>query len=314
MNRKQYLVYRLVWTVVGAWGALSGIFLAFALAPDPGQYKICPGGGCRAAYRAARNYDAPLHERYLSWMEGFLTFDLGTTVRGEPIAGVLADASTVTLTYLVLSVALAVIAGVGVGLFVAMRPDSKLLRAVRAVSYVGFAIPTFVAALGVFFVAVEYLGIYTLEYDHEQALFTARNLVALTLPAGVVTVNLFAIQLRYARSESVDILQRDFIRALHARGMGTAVVVRHVLKNGATSLLSVFFSELVGVVFVVLVVVEVIFDIPGFGQLLYRGIQQRDLGIILATTTFPILLVMVGNFVQDVAYTIIDPRIESGAE
>lgn len=309
MNRKQYLAYRFAWTLIGAWAALSGIFLAFALTPDPNQY--CMGSGCRDAYRAARNYDVPLGERYLTWMEGFLTLDLGTTVRGELVVDVLVSASTVTLTYLVLSVVLAVVIGVAVGTFLAMKPGGRLLRVVRSAAYVGFAIPTFVAALAVFFLAVEHLGIHTLDYDHERALFTARNLVALTLPAGVLTVNLLAVQLRYARSESVEILQEDFIEALHARGVGTVAVVRHVLKNGATSLLSVFFSELVSVMFVVVVVVEVIFGVPGFGWLLYRGIQQRDVGVILSTTIFPILLVMFGNLLQDVAYSVLDPRIAS---
>lgn len=311
MNRKQYLAYRLAWTIVGAWAALSGIFFAFALTPDPGQY--CMGSGCREAYRTARNYDVPLRERYLAWMESFLTLDLGTTVRGEPIVDALAAASTVTLTYLVLSVVLAVTIGVGAGTFLAMKPNGRLLRVVRSTAYVGFAIPTFVAALAVFFVSVEYFGVHTLDYDHDRALFTARNLVALALPAGVLTVNLLAIQLRYARSESNEILQEDFVEALRARGVGTAAVVEHVLKNGATSLLSVFFSELVGVTFVVIVVIEVIFGIPGFGRLLYRGIQMRDLGLILSTTTFPILLVVFGNLIQDVAYSVIDPRIDSEA-
>lgn len=313
MNRTQYLVYRLAWTLFGAWGALSAIFFAFALTPDPNQYQMCPGGGCREAYRAARNYDAPLHERYLTWMESFLTLDLGTTVRGEPIADVLAEASAVTLTYLVPSVLLGVTIGVGAGLFLAMRPDSRLLQVVRSFSYVGFAIPTFVAALGLFFFAEEYFAVYTLDYDRQQALFTARNLVALVLPASVVTVNLLAVQLRYARSESAEILQADFVRALRADGLDAATVARHVLKNGASSLLSLFFSELVGVVFVVLVVVEVIFGVPGFGYLLYRAIRARDSGLILATTTFPILLVMFGNLLQDVLYSFVDPRIDTEA-
>lgn len=309
MNRKQYLAYRLAWTIFGAWGVLSGIFVVYALTPDPNQY--CMGSGCRAAYRAARNYDVPWHERYLRWMEGFLTLDFGTTVRGEPIVDVLASASTVTLTYLVPSVVLAVTIGVGVGLVLAVRPDRKLPRVVRSVAYVGFAIPTFVAALGIFTVAIEHFRIHTLGYEPEQALFTSRNLVALTLPAGVLTVNLLAVQLRFARSEFTDILQEDFVKALRANGTSARTLVAHLVKNGASSLLSLFFSELVGVMFVVLVVVEVIFNVPGFGQLLYRGIRDRDPGLILTTTTFPILLIMFGNLLQDVLYSFIDPRIDT---
>lgn len=296
MNRKQYLAYRLTWTLVGAWTAMTAIFLAFALTPDPEQYQL---GGGTAAYRAARNYDEPLLDRYLTWMESFVTFDLGTTVHGQPVVDVLAHASTVTLTYVVPSVVLAVAIGVAVGTFVAMNPESRLLRAIRSVSYLSFSIPTFVAAEGLFILA-KGLGWYDVEVD-----------TPLVLPALVLTVNLLAVQLRYARSESVEILQEDFVRTLRATGAGTTAFAKHVLKNGASSLLSLFFSELVGVMFVVVVVVEAVFGIPGFGSLLFNGIQNRDAGIILSTTIFPILLVMFGNLLQDVAYAVIDPRVEA---
>lgn len=310
MNRAHYIAYRLGWTVVGAWGALTAIFLIFALTPDPGQYNIFETASPEA-YRALRGYDQPLLHRYLGWMESFVTFDLGTTIDGRPVRSVVASASLVTLVYLVPSVLLAVGIGVGVGLFVAMRPDSRLLRFARGLSYVGFAIPTFVAADALFIFSVDYLEWYLFEYDPKQALFTSRNLTALTLPALVLTLNLLAVQLRYTQSESLEILQEDFVQTLRSTGAGTWTFVRHVLKNGAPSLLSLFFSELVGVMFVVVVVVEVVFGVPGYGQLLYQAIFDRDIGIILATTVFPILLVMFGNLVQDVAYTLVDPRIGS---
>lgn len=309
MNRAQYIAYRLGWTIIGAWGALTAIFFAFALTPDPNEY---PFGGGAEAYQAARNYNQPLLDRYLAWLENFATLNLGTTASGhQPVADVLASASTVTLTYLVPSVVLAVGIGVGVGLFVAMRPESNLLRLARNFSYVGFAIPTIVAAEGLFFVSIEYLEWYYFRWDHEQALFTSRNLGALTLPALVLAVNLLAVQLRYTQSESLEILQEDFVQTLRATGAGTWTFAEHVFKNGLPSLLSLFFSELVGVMFVIVVVVEVIFGIPGYGQLLYQGIENRDIGIILATTVIPIMLIMFGNLLQDVAYSIVDPRIGS---
>jgi len=310
MNRAQYIAYRLGWTIVGAWGVLTAIFLVFALTPDPGQYNIFDQFTA-AEYRAARGYDQPLLQRYLAWMEGFLTLDLGTTIHGQSVRSRVAEASLVTIVYLVPSVIIAVGAGVGVGLFAAMRPESRLLRIARNFSYVGFAIPTFVAAEALFFVSVEHLGWYYFRWDPEQALFTSRNLGALTLPALVLVVNMLAVQLRYAQSESIEILQEDFVQTLRATGAGTWAFAKHVLKNGAPSLLSLFFSELVGVMFVVVVVVEVVFEIPGYGWLLFQGINSRDIGIILATTVFPILLVMLGNLLQDVTYSLIDPRIES---
>lgn len=310
MNRTRYVAYRFAWTVVGAWGTLTAIFFAFALTPDPGQYDIF-NGVSQDQYRALRNYDAPIHERYLAWMESVLTLDLGNTVTGRPIADALVEASTVTLTYLVPSVAIAVVVGVAVGTFVAMNPESNVLRAVRAIAYVGFAIPAFVAADALFLFSTDYLRWYYFKYDHQQALFTSRNLGALVLPGLVLTVNLLAVQLRYAQSESAEILQEDFVKTLRATGAGTAAFAKHVFKNAASSLLSLFFSEMVGVAFVVVAVIEVVFEIPGFGSLLFTGIEDRDPGLLLSTTVFPILLIMFGNLVQDVAYALLDPRVEA---
>lgn len=310
MNTTRYIAYRLLWTMTGVWAVLTGIFLFFGLTPDTEQYNI-KNGLTVAEYRELYNLDVPLHERYLTWLHSFLTLDLGTTTYGDPIADLLAEATAVTLAYLVPSVVVALVVGVGVGVLGALNRDSLLVRMVRAGSYAGFAIPTFIAADTMFFVAVEHFSVFTLEYDHEQALFTSRNLVALALPACVLTVNMIAVQFRYARTESIGILQADFVRTLRANGAGTLDVARHVFRNAASSLLALFVSELVGVIFVVVVVVEVIFGVPGFGSLLYRGIQSRDIGIILATTVFPIVLVMVGNLLQDVAHVFLDPRVTS---
>jgi len=308
MNRKRYVAYRLAWAAVGVWFVFTLIFLVFELTPDPNQYML---GGGTDAYRAARGYDQPVLARYLAWLSAFLTLDLGTTVYGSPVTKQLADAAAVTVTYAVPALFLGVTVGVGIGLFGAIHPESRATRLVQGLAYVGFAIPTFVAADAMFFVAQEHFQVFNLDYSREVGLWTVRNLRALTLPGVVLTASVVAVQLRYARTESSEVLQEDFVRTLRASGAGTATLVRHVLKNVASSLLALFVSELVGVVFVVLVVIEVVFAVPGFGALLYNGIHDRDIGLILGTTVFPILLVMVGNLLQDVAHAIIDPRVEA---
>lgn len=308
MSRRRYVAYRLAWTALGAWAVLTLLFLVFEFTPDPNQFMV---GGGTDQYRELRNYDQPALQRYLGWLWGFLTLDLGSTIQGTPVSKELADAAAVTLTYLVPSVLLGVTVGVGAGLFGAVKPDGKAAKLVKALSYVGFAIPTFVAADAMFFVAKEHLQIFGIEYDAEFGLFTLRNLRALLLPASVVTVNVLAVQLRYARTESNEVLQEEFVRTLRASGANTLTLVRHVLRNVASSLLALFVSELVGVVFVVLVVVEVIFGVPGFGALLYNGIHDRDVGIILGTTVLPVVFIMLGNLAQDLAQAIIDPRVEA---
>lgn len=310
MSRKRYVAYRLAWTAVGAWAALTLVFLVFDLTPDPGQYSIFDSLTVEE-YRELRGYDQPFLERYLSWMVGFLTLDLGTTIHGDPVAKELADAATVTLTYLVPAVVLGTTAGVSAGLLGAVDPEGKAARLVRATSYVGFAIPTFVAADAMFFVAEKHFQVFGIAYDTEVRLLSVRNLRALALPGVVLAVNVLAVQLRYAQTESIEVLQEDFVRTLRASGAGTATLVRHVFRNVASSLLALFVSELVGVMFVIVVVIEVIFGVPGYGTLLYDAIHDRDIGLILGTTVLPIVLVMVGNLLQDLAHVALDPRVGS---
>lgn len=308
MNKKRYVAYRLGWAVAGVWFVFTLLFLVFELTPDPNQFML---GGGTEQYRELRNYDEPILQRYVSWMVAFITLDLGNTIYGTPIRRELADAAAVTLTYLVPSLVVGVTAGVGAGLLGAIRPKGWTARLVRILAFVGFAIPTFVAADAMFFVAKEHLHVFDIEYDPELGLYTLQNLRALLLPALVLTVNVLAVQLRYARTESSEVLQEDFVRTLRASGAGTLTLLRHVFRNVASSLMALFVSELVGVVFVVLVVIEVIFGVPGFGALLYNSVQNRDIGLIFGTTVFPIVLILLGNLVQDVAQTIIDPRVEA---
>lgn len=323
MNLRWYVLRRVAWTVFAAYLLLTGAFLMFAYTPDPNEALVRFGAGVGAenpveaqeeaiaAYREARNRDVPVLERYRDWMVGYATFDWGHSYsRGEPVADLIADRLPVTLAYLVPAVVLATLAGVVLGLVAAFDRHGVVDVSVTSLSYLGLGLPAFFLGELLIAVALRQFGWYGVMWDTRYGLWTRQNLTSLALPGLVVAANLLAVQVRYARAEALEYLPADFVRRLRAGGASTLDVARHVLRNAALPLVSLVFTEMLAVLFVSIFVLEVVFDVPGVGALAYSAIQQRDTGVVLATTLIPAFVGLFGNLIQDVAYTVLDPRVD----
>ncbi len=327
MSRWWYLARRVAWTVVAAWLLLSGTFLVYAYTPDPNRALVGFGAAqaaamqgenataaaqqALAAYDEARNYDEPLLERYTRWVVGYATGNWGESfTHREPVIDVIADRAPFTLVYVIPGIVIAVLLGVLLGLLAATSRSTLADYVVTVVAYSGLGIPAFVLGDLLLVLALREFAWYGVLYDSRSGLFTARNLTSMALPAFVVGANVFAVQVRYARAESLDHVASDFVKRLRASGGGTATTARHVLRNAALPLVSLFFTETLTVLFVTIYVVEVVFQVPGLGKLAYDAIEARDIGVILATTMLPVFVGVFGNLVQDVAYTLLDPRVD----
>ncbi|WP_435156094.1 ABC transporter permease subunit [Haladaptatus sp. DFWS20] len=121
--------------------------------------------------------------------------------------------------------------------------------------------------------------------------------------------NLLAVQIRYTRSTSLEYVPAEFVKTLHSNGASACDVGRHVLRNAALPLVSLFFAETATILFITILVVEMVFGLPGFGTLTFNAIKARDPGLILATTMIPIFIGLAGNLIQDIAYAVLDPRV-----
>lgn len=307
-----------------AYLLLSGAFLVFAYTPDPNKALVAFAAAnpddpenissdsekAVAAYEEARNYDEPVLDRYVTWMVSYATLDWGRSLTtGKPVIDALAERIPVTLAYLVPAIVLSTLLGVGSGLVSAMWPKGIVDRVTATFSYVGLGVPGFVIGELILIGSIMHLSWYRAYYDPRFGLWTAENLVSLALPAFVVALNLLAAQARYARAESREYLPAEFVKTLRASGADARTIGRHVLRNAALPLLTVFFAELLTVLFLTVYVIEVVFRIPGVGQLAYQAIEQRDIGTILATTLLPAFVALLGNLLQDFAYTVLDPRV-----
>lgn len=329
MSLRWYVVRRTLWTVLAAYLVLSGAFFLFAYTPDPNEQLVAFGAGMGAAlsgedpteaqeealqaYREARNYDEPVLDRYADWMIGYATLNWGYSfAHGEPVSDLIADRLPVTLVYLIPGILLALVLGLAVGLYAAIHRAGPVDRLGTTTAYVGVGLPHFFLAELLIVIAIGELGWYGALWDDRYGLWTQENLTALTLPMLVVAANLFAVQVRYVRSEALEYVPADFVKRLRASGASSWTIARHVLRNAAMPLVSLFFTETLTVLFVTVYVIEVVFALPGLGELAYEAIFDRDVGLILATTLIPVMVALVGNLIQDVAYTALDPRVSYG--
>lgn len=315
MSSRWKLLRRGLFTVFAIYLVLTIAFGFVTLTGDPNQGAIVwdtsttqgqeAATEALAEYREARNLDDPLAERYASWLVDMTTLDWGTSFsQNAPVMKLIANALPRTLAYVIPAMAFALVGGIGIGLYSATHEQTLLSRLGAGVAYVGLGIPNFWLAGTLLFAFTIPLGQYgQATVPYWQVLKTT------VLPAFVLGTSLLAGQARYARAESSEYVNAEFVKLLRAKGASGWAVARHLLRNAAVPLLSLFFADLLVIVALNIYVLEVVFGIPGLGQLSYGAIQNRDLPLILGTVMVLVFAGIFGNLFQDIAYRALDPRI-----
>jgi len=267
-----------------------------------------------AAQATAMGLDRPAVVRYLDWFGRMLVGDFGTsTVSRQSIGPEIADALGITVILVLTSVALALLFAIPFGILTAVRqrkPDGAILS---GISQIGVAVPGFLAGMllvTVFAVALRWLpaGGWVDPSDDFSGF-----LEHLILPAIALGSVQGAVLSRYVRSAVLDVMRDDFMRTARAKGLGTGrALFRHGLRNAAVPVMTVLGLQ-IATLLIGAVVIERVFSIPGLGSLLLDKVALRDLpavqGIVLVLVVFVLLL----NFVVDLAFTLIDPRLRSAA-
>lgn len=313
MRARWFLVRRTAWTVVAGWLFLSATFFTLALTRDPNitALKWAAGGpeaqeAAVQAYLESRGRTGSLGERYLKWLRRYLTLDLGQSfVYDRPVTAVLTDRLPVTLGYLVPAIGVASVVSVLTGVFGAIRKGSASDRVTNWLSYAGLGVPAFF--LGV--LLIRHGGVPA--YQPALGYFHPSNLTVLAAAAGVVGLNLYAVQSWAIRAEAVEIVPAEFVKTLRANGAGDRRVARHVLRNALAPVFALLVSELLVVVFVGVYVVELVFGLSGVAAASFRAFQDRDFALIIATVVLPVLVALVANLLLDVVSAYLDPRVAS---
>jgi peptide/nickel transport system permease protein len=249
--------------------------------------------------------DKPLHVRYLNYMRGLVTLNLGKSfLRREPVAALVADRIWPTVKLAVVAMGIAVCLGVPLGFFSALRQGTWTDTGSMVGAVSGVSLPHFwLGLLFMFFFAVK-LPILPAQGYGDGAV---ANII---LPAFTLGLSYMALLARITRAAVVEILNTDYIRTARAKGLPEILVNRkHVFRNAMILVLTTAglqFGGLMGGT----VVVEKLFSWPGVGSLLVDALFQRDIPVAQGCILFLIVVFLVVNLAVDLLYAVIDPRIE----
>jgi peptide/nickel transport system permease protein len=300
---------------------LVGVFLLLQLAPGDAVDALIAqmgGGGDAAAMRAELGLDQSVAAQLVQYLWRLVRFDLGfSTIYGKPVATVIFERLPATLLLMTSSLSFAFFLGLLFGVIAARRVNRWPDTIISTIGLLFYATPSFwfgLMAIVLFSVYLHWLpaggfGDITQSYTGIAAVLDiARHLVLPTLTLGLIFL---AIYLRIMRASMLEVLSLDFVRTARAKGLSeTRIVVRHVLRNAMLPMVTLIGLQ-AGTMLGGSVVVESVFALPGLGRLAYESVVQRDLNTLLGIVFVSALLVISINFVVDILYARLDPRISS---
>ncbi|HSU20833.1 ABC transporter permease [Comamonadaceae bacterium OTU4NAUVB1] len=303
-------------TLIGTLiGASAIVFLVLEILPgNAAQILMGPDASPEAVTALATKLglDAPAWTRYVHWVGGLLTGNLGDSYAyGSPVLDLILERLALTVPLALLAMTLTTVLALVVGVTAAARHNRLGDVGLMSLAQVGIAIPNFwfaILLILVFSVKLQWFSAGGFEGWGEGV---GAGLKSLLLPALSLAVVQAAILARITRSAVLEVLREDFVRTARAKGVSRrAVLWLHVLRNALIPVITVMgmqFSELLAGT----IVVENVFYLPGLGRLIFQAISNRDLVVVRNCVMLLAAMVVIVNFVVDVLYAVIDPRIKA---
>jgi peptide/nickel transport system permease protein len=317
-----YVTRRLLWTVFATFVILSATWGLLAVTPNQSvaqlQFQTASAGGsaeeAAEAFREARGLNRPLHERYLDYMGNMLSLNWGwSESRSQPVTTAIVEAIPYTAVYSVPTTILSVLLGLSIGLYSATHQYTKTDYAATFLGFFGYAIPNFWFAIVLLLLFGVQLGWVPVVFDADAPFVSATMARQLVLPVFVLVTGTIAGTMRYSRAEALEYVQAEFVKTARAKGAGELrVLSRHILRPAAVPLVTILIGDILTIFLAASYLVEVVFGIPGLGQLSFEAIIAQDTALVLGTTLVFTFIAILGNLLQDIAYTVLDPRIDYG--
>jgi peptide/nickel transport system permease protein len=263
-----------------------------------------------AALRARLGLSDPVWLQFWHWFAAVLRGNFGVSMRtGLPVGPTMFTALARSLLLAACSIMLMLMVAVPLGVVAALRRGRAADLAAGLVSYLGISVPEFVTATIVLVVLADRLGWLPATGYVPLAEHFADGVRHLVAPVLTVSLVLIAHVSRMMRSETIDVLASDYVRAAELKGLARRTVLRrHVLRNALLPVVTVVALD-VGYLLGGIIVVEEIFAIPGIGRELLIAIQNRDLPAIQAGALIMAATYAVANLLADIAYAVLDPRL-----
>ncbi|HUP09762.1 MAG TPA: ABC transporter permease [Caldimonas sp.] len=309
-----FLLKRLVTFVLTMLAASAVIFTVLDVLPgNAAELKLGVDATPEAiaALRHQLGLDRPAIERYGAWLAGAAHGDLGRSVAYDvPVGALILERLQVTLPLAVMAMALTTVIALALGIYAASRHNQPGDLGVMALSQLGIALPNFwfgILLILLFSVKLHWFSAGGFP-GWDEGVWA--GLKALVLPAAALAAVQAAILARITRSAVLDVLREDFVRTARAKGLSPRQTLwRHVLRNAFVPVLTVMglqFANLIAGT----VVIENVFSLPGLGRLVFQAIANRDLLVVRNVVMLLAASVIVINFIVDVLYAVIDPRLK----
>ncbi|KAF0100866.1 MAG: peptide/nickel transport system permease protein [Rhodospirillaceae bacterium] len=309
-----YLTRRVLLMVLTLFGMSVLIFVMLRLVPGNIADILVDSAGIadpkeKAKIAAELGLDRPIFDQYLQWIGGLVRGDLGFAYVSErPALEEIAPRIPISAKLAGLALFFSVILGVPLGVISAVRQNSAIDYLLRIVSLSGLSLPSFWLGLLILMASVQWFGMIPI-YTNEPRGFIDEVLL-LSIPAAAVGFRSSALIMRLTRSSMLEVLRQDYIRTARSKGASqTTVNYVHALRNALLPVVTIIGIEaafLVGG----LIVTETVFNIPGVARFLVEAILWRDYPIVQNLVMLIAFCVVVVNFLVDMAYMALDPRIK----
>lgn len=316
----RYALRRLVQLIPLVIGITMVTFLLANLAPGSpiADLELDPTIQPQDRERIERSLglDQPVHIRYVQWLSHVVRGDLGLSLSNyRPVTEVILEKLPNTLVLTVTALLMALAFSIPVGIYSALRRNSWFDQVATIGSVAGFAMPTFWLGLMmiiIFSVKFRAWGLPSLPSGGVMTIgdgSLADRIEHLILPATTLAIVQTAAWTRYIRSQMIEVLQQDYIRTARGKGLRTwTVVTRHGLRNAILPMVTLLALDL-PTLFSGSVIIEQIFTWNGVGRLIIDSVQKRDYTVVMGTTLFIAVLVVVANLLADILYGVVDPRV-----
>jgi len=310
-----FLLKRLITLVSTLTGASIVVFLVLEILPgNAAQILMGPDASPEAveALAVKLGLNHPAAERYWNWVSGLVTGDLGLSYAySTPVSELIAERLSLTVPLALMAMTITTVVALGAGIFAAARHNKLGDVGIMGLSQIGIAIPNFwfaILLILLFSVQLKWFSAGGFP-GWDDGIF--EGLRALLLPAIALAVVQSAILARITRSAVLEVLREDFVRTARAKGVSrSGTLWGHVLRNAMIPVITIMglqFAELLAGT----IVVESVFYLPGMGRLIFQSISNRDLIVVRNCVMLLAAMVVVVNFVVDLLYAMIDPRVKA---
>ncbi len=315
-----YLTKRLIQMTVVLWVVSLIVFMMMSFTGDP-VFMVVPIDATDAEIAQARRIlglDQSLFVQYVKFLTSIFEGDFGRSyVFRQPALNLILQRMPATIEMVLVAMVLAVVISIPLGVYAGAHPGSRISKTIMAGSLFGISLPGFwVGMMLIYLLAVQWgwfpssgRGDTVEVFGTRVSLLTADGWTHIVLPAVTLSLGTMAILLRITRAGMMEVGRQDYMKFARAKGVAPRdVLFRHGLKNSLIPVVTIFGLQ-IGDLIAFATITETIFSWPGMGKLLIDSIYRADRPVIVVYLMLVALIFVVINFLVDLLYTLIDPRI-----